>query len=133
VRRGAVRALPPLLTLGQGALHDRHQALQPALQYVVGGACLETLDGDLLADGAGNEDERKVEILCPQQAQRGQPVEGGEGVVGEDEVIARGFYAIQELLTCLYTSPAAFVARRLQHPDFQFGIGRVVLDNEQAQ
>ena len=59
---------------------------QPVLQHVVGRPVPERLDGQLLAEGAGQEDERHARLPLPRQPQGGRPVERRQQVVGQDHV-----------------------------------------------
>ena len=58
----ACAALAPVRGLAQLALHGRHEPGQPVLEHEVVGAGLHQRRGGLLADLAGDQDERHVEI-----------------------------------------------------------------------
>ena len=49
------------------------------------GAGLHALDRDLFADRARDDDERDIEVGFPEEGQRGQAIEIGEGVIGDDQ------------------------------------------------
>jgi hypothetical protein len=56
-----------LLGFMQGAVDHRTQPLQAVLQHIVGRASPHCLDGAVLADGAGYEDERDVGPRLPRK------------------------------------------------------------------
>ena len=77
------------LLLLQGLRHRLSQPGQPVLEQVVGGALPEALDGGLVAEGAGDHDDRHVQAPLPHQVEGEEGVEPGQVVVGEDEVGGR--------------------------------------------
>ncbi len=79
-------ALGVLLHFAQGPPHGRPQPGQPLLEHVIRGAVLQGLDGCLLAQGAGDEEEGGLGtfLLCGRES--GQAVVGRKRVVGQDEV-----------------------------------------------
>ena len=74
-----------------GPPHRRRQAVEAALDQVVGRAELQALHRLLLADRAGHEDHRHVGLGRLGLFQRGDPVIAGQVVVGDDEI--EGFLA----------------------------------------
>ena len=64
--------------------------VETLLRDVVGGAVLQRLDRDVLAERARAEDEGDVGALLARDPERAHPVEGREHVVGEDEVVPAG-------------------------------------------
>ncbi|CAA9443522.1 MAG: hypothetical protein AVDCRST_MAG51-3453 [uncultured Ramlibacter sp.] len=82
--------------LAQGALDHQRQPRQPALADVVGRASLEHLDGVVLADHAGDEDERRIRAAGARHLQRLFAREAGDLVVREDQVEVPGGQGIGE-------------------------------------
>ena len=81
---GAGQTLQPQLLLAslrlergltQGALHGRSQAGKICLQDIVGRPPAQRLDGALLADGAGDENERGIRRQRDGDFKGAQPVE----------------------------------------------------------
>src|SRR5207244_3216652 len=62
--------------LAHGAAHRRNQAGEPLLEHVVRGAASYRLDGRLLAERSGEEDQGKVLRALASQLQGCQAVEG---------------------------------------------------------
>ena len=81
-----VHAGPPHGCLVERAAHRRRQPRHIGLQHVVIGAALQRVDGALLADGAGQEDERCVRRHLLRDFQRRDAIEAGQGEIGEDEI-----------------------------------------------
>ena len=77
-------ALGPLGGLAQRALHRAHDPREAILHHVVRRADLERVDRQLLAQRAGNEDERHLGTLFQRDVQGRDAVEGRQGKVGED-------------------------------------------------
>ena len=70
------------LAFFQGVFDGGSEACQAVFEQVVGGALFHGLDGDLLADGAADNDEGNVQARLLQQRQRLQGVKGGQVMVG---------------------------------------------------
>jgi hypothetical protein len=54
-------------------------------QNVIGGAGFEALDGRLLTNGAGHENERQQRIFRPHQSQGFHPIEVWQVIVSQDK------------------------------------------------
>jgi len=78
---------PALAPLAQRPLDGGGQALHPVLEHIVGGTGLHRLDGEVLADGAGEEDEGGVGQLRVRELQGLEPAEARQLEVGKDEVV----------------------------------------------
>ena len=76
----------PFPRLGNRPPHHRAKARQVGLQYIVGGAAPERLDGGFLADGSGNEDKRRVRSAGTGELERPHSAETGNGEIRHDEV-----------------------------------------------
>src|SRR5690606_11091077 len=74
------------LGLAQRRPDGRDEPVQVVLQYVAGCPALQRLDRALLADRAGDEDERRRRRLLYGDAQRGQAVEAWQREVREDDL-----------------------------------------------
>ncbi len=79
-------APPSLGRLSQLALDDRDETLEVALQHVVARPGPHGGDRDLLADRAGDEDERYVEAALPQERKRCRTAELRHGVIADHDV-----------------------------------------------
>ena len=82
---------PPVvavLLLLQGVRHRLPQPGQPVLEQVVGGALPEALDGGLVAEGAGDDDDgvSPGSRLPHHRVQHLQGVELGQVIVGQDDI-----------------------------------------------
>ncbi len=75
-----------LLRLGERALDRRGQAHQVRLENIVGGAALQRADRIFLADGARDEDERRVGTELARHRERSHAVESRHREVGQDDV-----------------------------------------------
>ena len=73
----------------QSAAHRRDQALQAVFEHIIGGARPQTLDRALLADGAGDKDERGIRLQLPGRRQRFGAVVGGQRVIAENQIDVR--------------------------------------------
>ncbi len=90
-------SLVPLAGLGQGPPDGRREAVDPVLEHVVGRPLLEALDGDLLAHHPRDEQEGGVGSVVPGDLQSREAVEAGQGVIGQDQVVAAGLEGVEEL------------------------------------
>ena len=68
-----------------GRVPRHHFEAQVPFEEVIVGAGLHALDRDLFADRARDDDERDIEVGFPEEGQRGQAIEIGEGVIGDDQ------------------------------------------------
>src|SRR5882762_6008991 len=84
----ALRPAPgvALFRIAQRALDRRHEPRPAFLEHIIDGALLQRLDGALLADRAGDEDEGRVGTLRSGDLQRVRAVETRQSVIGQDEV-----------------------------------------------
>jgi hypothetical protein len=84
----ALRPAPGVAIVGfaQRALDRRYQPRPAVLEHVIDGALLQRLDGALLADGAGDEDERCFGTAQSGDLQSVDTVEARQRVVGQDHV-----------------------------------------------
>jgi hypothetical protein len=81
--------LSPLSLLAERAVHGGGEARQALLEDVVGNAELEGVDGVLLAELSGEHDERHPRAELQREREAREAVEGGELVVGEDQIDRR--------------------------------------------
>jgi len=82
-------SLPPLALLGcfaQRSRHRRHEPLETALQHVIGRARFHAFDRFVLAQRAGDDDDRRIRLGFARERERLQSVVGGEVVVAEHEI-----------------------------------------------
>ena len=105
------------------APHRRRQPAQIGFQYVVGGAALERLDRAFLADGAGNEYERRVGPQFPGDVERRQAVERGQRKIGQDHVRLEFVERAHERFFRLHPLRDTVDAAAPQLPRFEFGVG----------
>src|SRR6266446_7527502 len=84
----ALRPAPGIAVIGfaQRALDRRHQPRSAFLENIIDGALLQRLDGALLADRAGDEDEGRVGTARFGDLQRVGAVETRQSVIGQDEI-----------------------------------------------
>lgn len=124
---GPVAGLPDL------PLHHRSQAAQVVLADEVPGAAAHGLDGDVVGDHAGDDDEGQVAPPGLQQGQGRDRVELGHVVVADDHVPA----ALGQLLlhggAGLHPCPLDAVAALAQGTGGQLHIQFGVVDEEDAQ
>ena len=73
--------------LAEGADDDPRQPVEPLLGDVVGRPILQRLDGDILAERPGDEDEGNRRAVRPRDGEGAQAVEGRQDVVGQDQVM----------------------------------------------
>ena len=112
--------------------HGRAQAGQPVLEHEVGCPLLHEPDGQVLADRAGDDDERHVQPPLPQPRQRPDRVELGQAVIGEDDV-GRELQAPDVVLLRVHARPVRLEARLAQRVHRQLGVGGFVLEDQDAQ
>jgi hypothetical protein len=130
-RRG--HPLHPLPRLGQRPQDRGGQALEALLQHVIRRAPLQRLDRDLLAEGAGNEDEGRRWAEPPGHGERAQAIEGGQHVIGQNEI--EPAFRDRTLKLVGRDDP---VDRRLEPEPrngfgHELGVERAVLQEEDAQ
>ena len=75
-----------LMALAQGPLHRGREPLHAVLEHVIVSAGMERLDRAVLADVAGNENERDFGPDFPRDLQRLGAVELAEGKIRQDKV-----------------------------------------------
>ena len=80
-------ALLALARLGERPQHRHRQLAQPLLDDVVGRALLQRFDRVVLAEHAGDEDEGRGGRSLARDGERLHAVEGGQGVIGEDQLV----------------------------------------------
>ena len=128
---------PPLgaiLRLAQGAPDRRHEPLEPLLEDVVDRAGLEGLDRLLLADGAGDEQERDLRADLPGDLQGRHAVERGQRVVRQDQIRPRAVQGpAANALLGVHQADLAGQAALGQPGRDQLGIQGVVLQVEDPQ
>ena len=112
--------------------HRRHQARQVVLQQIVAGAVAHRLDGGVLADLAGQQDERDQPAALLQQLQRHQAGEARQVEVREDHV-PRLEQRIAVLGLALHAPHDAGDAAAPQVGQRQFVIQFRILDVQYAQ
>ena len=119
--------------LAQLSFDDRRQAREAILEQVVIGARAHRLDGGLLPDRTGHDDERQVASVLLGHGQRGEGAEPRHRPVGDHDVPAlglqRGAHGLR-ILDALELDRAAGAANRL---DDELGIHRRILDEQDAQ
>ena len=64
----------------------RRQPLELVLEHVIGRAALERLDGDLLAERPGDEDEGCRGSEFARDVEGVQAVEGRQEIIGQDQI-----------------------------------------------
>jgi hypothetical protein len=64
--------------LGQGTLNRWHEPIKPVLENVIGGTTFEGFDGEIFAEGPGNEDERNRRTPLARDLERRDPIERRE-------------------------------------------------------
>jgi len=74
------------LRLLEGTRHSWHQPLRITLQDVVNRAALQSLDGSLLADGPGKEDEGNPGRFGTCNGERRHAIEAGQTEVRQYEI-----------------------------------------------
>src|SRR5271157_2536402 len=81
-----LRAFGSFPGFAQRAPHRGREPRQPCLHDVIGGPDLQRFDRHVLAERAGDEDERQVRAGAPRELQRGNAVERRKLVIREDQV-----------------------------------------------
>ncbi|MCZ7562659.1 MAG: hypothetical protein M5U08_01720 [Burkholderiales bacterium] len=112
--------------------HRRAEAREAILDEVVGRAEAHRLDRELLADRAGQQDERDVRRHLLRDAQRADAVETGQGVIGEDQVGAFGERGA-EIGLGLDAHSLNLESAAFELVQREFRIGSAVLHQEHAQ
>ncbi len=113
-------ALVAGLHLGNYALDRGHEPREPVLHDVVLGAGPHHLDGGLLADHAGYDDERQVVGAFLDDPQCAQGIEAGKGVIADHDVpvlafesVAQSVFIADLLVARLETAPAKLAKQEL--------------------
>ena len=128
--------LPPrgaLARFAQLALDGRDQPRRVALHDVVVRAGLHRLHRHFLADGAGEDDERDVQLFLAYHRQRLQGVEARQRVVGDDQVPRLLVEQAAHLLARLHAEHQRVVAGAVEVADQQLRVVFGVLDQQRAQ
>ena len=115
------------------AFDRRRQAREVRLHHVVVGACPHRLDRGLLADLAGDDDEREVELPLLDRLQRAEAAVAGKHVVGEDDVPDAQVEGALERVACLHPFVVELVPAELQVPLEETCVVLVVLEKERAK
>jgi hypothetical protein len=113
-------------------VHGRHELRQARLQHIVARATLERLDRALLAERAGDKDERDVREKLLRKLERREAVEGRQVVVGQDEVRHSAREDAEEILARIDAFQRVRQSELPQGEAHQFGIGNVVLNEDDA-
>ena len=74
--------LPAGAPFGERPHDGARQSIEALLRHVIGGTALQRLDGDVLAEGAGDEDEGDVGAGLAGDGEGAQAVEGWGGLSG---------------------------------------------------
>ena len=129
---GLRAALGAFLHLTQRAADDGRQLVHPELEDVIGRAFFQPLDGDVLAEGAGEKDEWNAGRSCCQTACAAMPSNPGTDT-SEMTTSKRRSAASRR------TAPAYRRARRrTRFPpraarDHQFGVPRIVFEVQDVE
>src|SRR5262249_29659703 len=120
-------ALGAFSRFAQRTVDRREKARQPRLENIIGGAKLERLDREFLAETAGDKDERQLGARARCELQCGKSVEGGKVVVGENKVDLAPFQRSNELGTRLNAGRFTDQPVRFKQSLNQIGVAGVVL------
>ena len=124
-------ALVALAGVGELAFDGREQALEVALKDVVVGAGAHGIDGGDFVDGAGDDDEGKIDAAVLDDLQGVARAEAGQRVVGYDEVPWFGVgEGVAKLIGGFHPACVHGVSCARQMALQQRGILLVVLDEE---
>ncbi len=121
------------LGVGERALHGGHESLRIGLENVVHGAAEQSVDGPLLADGAGEENEGDVRHSLPGDRERSHAVKSRQTEVREDEAGDPLLQGAAELQLRRYDTVAAVQAALRQALEGELNVGRGVLDQQDIQ
>ena len=127
---GQPRALPGF---GEGAADDRHQAGGPVFQDVVGGPLPDQLDGRLVADDPGQHDDGYVRALRTRDLEGGLAGKAGQREIGQDHVRAERGELLHVGRLGVHDAGGEVETLFRQETLLQFGIGRVVLQDENPE
>ncbi len=116
----------------QRALHGGPEAGEVVLEHVVGRARAHALRGYLFVGGPRCEDKGDVQAALLHQAQGLEAGEGGQEVVGQDDVPAVG-EACDELGLRGDAAELGVVPGAPQFPQHQFGVFRPVFQDQNAK
>src|SRR4249919_3796509 len=70
----------------QGTPNRRRPATQVVLEHVIGGTAFQSLDGQLLADGSGDEHQWGIRRMFADDGQGGLPAETRHREITQDDV-----------------------------------------------
>ncbi len=118
--------------LARCTMHRAHDPRQPLLEDVVGRADLQRIDRDLLAQRAGDEDEREFGPPFQGDLQGREPVERRQGQIRQHQVeilIERR----HEVIPRFHPGDVADDAPVLEHGLDDFRVVPVVLEVEYSQ
>ena len=125
--------LPPQFGVAELTIDRSGQAREIVLEHVVVRAGPHRRDRCLLADGAGDDDERIVQLAGLDGRERVHRAESWHRMVADDRVPGRVVERGLEALPCLDAEMIHRVARALQMPHDQGGIVFGVFDEQQPQ
>ena len=74
------------LRIHELSMDGGQQPRQAALEDIILSAAAHGLDGDLFADGPGNEDEGNIEIDVANDFEGGDAAESGHGEIGDNAI-----------------------------------------------
>ncbi len=126
---------PPLgahLGLLERAAHRRTEPREIVLEHVVHGALMQRLDGTLLADRAGHEDEGHVGRELARNRQRGESIESRQAQIRQDQMRAEPLERLTHREFALHAADLAADAGARQFAETQLSLGRGILDHQDA-
>jgi hypothetical protein len=127
---GQPRALPGF---GDGAADDRRQPGGPVLQDVVAGSLPDELDRRFVADRTGHDDDRRARAPVLRDLDGTLAGEARQREIGQDHVRAEGVDLLRVGGGRVDDDGREVQARVGEEALFEFGIGRIVLQDEDTQ
>ena len=109
---------------------SERQACGAVFENVIRGASLNAFDGELLSDGAGYQDERKIFAVLLERLQGRHSRPARQVVIGQDHVIGVFPQRPREFFGGSDNIDHRLVARLFEPSDAELGILRAVFDVE---
>jgi hypothetical protein len=119
-----------VLDFAQRALDRQHQARPVLLEHIIDGALFQRLDGALLADGAGDEDEGCVGPPRSGDLQCVHAVETRQSVVGQNQVGREGRECFFIIGAGIHAPAEDIQASQLHFPEQHFRVLHAVFDEQ---
>jgi hypothetical protein len=116
--------------LVERAHHGARQAAEAVLQHVIGGAPLQRIDGAVLAERAGDEDERQLCVVLADDFQRLESAETRQREIRQHDVRAESLQCLAQPDLGIHPARVEHGAGAPQRTRHQLGVDLLVFDQQ---